>query len=87
MCVCFVNILCCQVKRSLHRTDHSSTAVLLKVVCLTKCDREATIMKWPSPTRCCRIMDILVGLMRDEQPLLNMPHKWHVKLIHGLKEQ
>jgi hypothetical protein len=38
-------------QRSLRRADHSSRRVLPSVVCLTKCDLEALIMRRPWPTR------------------------------------
>jgi hypothetical protein len=40
--------------RSLCWADHSSREFLLIVVCLTECDREASKMRGPWPTRGCR---------------------------------
>jgi hypothetical protein len=45
------NVVCCHVE-SLRRADHTSRGVLPSVVCL-KCDREASIMWRPWPTRGC----------------------------------
>jgi hypothetical protein len=44
-----VSVVCCQVKRSLGRADHSSRGVLPSVACL--CDLESSIMRKPWPTR------------------------------------
>jgi hypothetical protein len=43
--------------RRLRRADHSSRGVLPNVMCLTECDREASIMMKPWPTRGCCAME------------------------------
>jgi hypothetical protein len=47
MSVCLSVVLCVVRYRSLRRADHSSRGVLPTVVCLTECDREASIMGRP----------------------------------------
>jgi hypothetical protein len=46
-CLSVVSVVCCQVERSLRRSHHSCRGVLPSVVCLTDCDREASIMRRP----------------------------------------
>ena len=53
----FVSVVCCQ--RSLCWADHSFRGVLPNVVC--ECDREASIMRRPWPTRgFCAMGEIIV---------------------------
>ena len=64
MHVCLLWVLC--VVRSLRRADHLSRGVLPSVVCL-KCDREASIMRSPWPTRGCCAMgkkNIVLHILR-----------------------
>ena len=46
-----VTVVCVIGLRSLRRADHSSSGVLLTVVCLTDCDLEILTMRRSWPTR------------------------------------
>jgi hypothetical protein len=53
--VSLVNVVCCQVEISA-TADHSSSAFLPRVVCLTECDVETSTLKRPRPTQGSRAM-------------------------------
>jgi hypothetical protein len=57
MDVCLLWMLCVVRYRSLRRANHSSREVLPSVVCLSQCDREASIMRRPWLTSGCCAME------------------------------
>jgi hypothetical protein len=57
MDVCLLWVLCVVRQRSLRRAYHSSRGVLQSVVCVSECDREASIMRRPWSTRGCRALE------------------------------
>ena len=57
----------------LRRVDHSSRGVLPSVVRLTGCDREASLMRRPWPTGCCR--DAIKRLKRYRAAVNNVSYR------------
>ena len=43
--------MCCQLERSLRRTERSSIGVLPSLLCVIECDREASTIRKPGPLR------------------------------------
>ena len=78
MDVCILGVLCVVRYRPLRRADHSSRGVLPNVVCVTECDREASIMRRPWPTSgCCAVETKYI------RELLNIPYIAHVNMCHS----
>jgi hypothetical protein len=50
-------VKCCVVRlRSLRRADHWFGGVSPNVMCLAECDREASTVRMPWPTKGCRVV-------------------------------
>jgi len=63
MDVCLLRILFVVRYSSLLQADQSSTGVLLSVMCVSECGREASIMKRPWPIGgCCAMEEINISL-------------------------
>jgi len=54
-----VSVVCCEVEFSVSG-DHFSRGVLPSVVCITECDREASIMKGPWLIRAVATLKTLI---------------------------
>jgi len=72
-CLSLVNVVCCQVRWA----DHSSKGVLPTVVCL-ECDREASLIKSPGPTKGCCATKIK---KKDRGPQIFQKSTTHLKIL------
>ena len=57
----------------MRQADHSSRGILPSVMCLTGCDREASLMRRPWPTRGCR--DTIKGLKLQRAAVNNVSYR------------